>query len=76
MLRAGFEWSRPEMIWYVAYASMRVDGADVRRSYSICAGVDDGDVVRLHLRSREFGKYLDAEYQSTRAVMADLGLAK
>lgn len=30
VLRAGFAWSRPEMIWHVAYASIRVDGDDVR----------------------------------------------
>jgi putative tricarboxylic transport membrane protein len=28
------------------------------------------------LRSREFGKYLESDYNQTRAVMTDLGLAK
>ena len=28
------------------------------------------------LRSREFAKYLDAEYNATRSIMTELGLAK
>ena len=38
--------------------------------------LETNNLASRFLRSREFGKYLDAEYQSTRAVMADLGLAK
>lgn len=37
-------------------------------------GVHDWD--GQFLRSRDFAKYLDAEYNATRAIMAELGLAK
>ena len=39
-------------------------------------GLDEGDVVRQYLRSREFGKYLDGEYALAKTVMSELGLAK
>ena len=39
-------------------------------------GIDDGDVTRLHLRSREFGKYLEGEYALARTVLGELGIAK
>ena len=38
--------------------------------------LEEGDLTQQHLRSREFGRYLDAEYATTRAVMTDLGLIK
>lgn len=38
--------------------------------------LDESDVVRQHLRSREFGKYLDGEYALAKTVMGELGLAK
>jgi hypothetical protein len=28
------------------------------------------------MRSREFGRYLDAEYANTKAIMGELGLVK
>lgn len=36
----------------------------------------DSNVESLFLRSAEFGKWLAAEYTNTRAVMADIGIAK
>ncbi len=38
--------------------------------------LDDGDVTRQYLRSRDFAAYLDAEYASMRSVMGELGLLK
>ena len=38
--------------------------------------LDTNHLASRFLRSREFTKYLEAEYNSTRAVMSDLGLAK
>ncbi len=38
--------------------------------------LEEGDLTQQYLRSREFGRYLDAEYAVTRAVMTDLGIIK
>lgn len=38
--------------------------------------LETNNLASRFLRSREFAKYLDAEYNSTKAVMADLGLTK
>ena len=40
------------------------------------AFLDDNDLSSSYLRSREFAKYLEAEYRAVRAVMSDLGLLK
>jgi putative tricarboxylic transport membrane protein len=38
--------------------------------------IEENNLVSQFLRGAECGKYLEAEYNSTRAVMAELGLAK
>jgi putative tricarboxylic transport membrane protein len=38
--------------------------------------VDEGDVTRQYLRSRDFAAYLEAEYVSIRAALGELGLVK
>ena len=38
--------------------------------------LDGTNMSRHFLRGREFSRYLDEEFAATRAVMADLGLAK
>lgn len=38
--------------------------------------LDTNNLASRFMRSREFAKYLEAEYNSTRIVMADLGLAR
>ena len=38
--------------------------------------LDSNNLSSRFLRSRDFARYLEAEYNSTRAVMADLGLVK
>ena len=38
--------------------------------------LDGTNMSRLFLRGKDFARYLDQEYAATRAVMADLGLAK
>jgi putative tricarboxylic transport membrane protein len=38
--------------------------------------LEEGDITQQYLRSREFAQYLEAEYATTRAAMADLGLVK
>ncbi|HEY4302163.1 MAG TPA: tripartite tricarboxylate transporter substrate binding protein [Candidatus Didemnitutus sp.] len=38
--------------------------------------LEDGDLTQQFLRSREFGRYLDAEYANTKAIMGELGLVK
>ena len=40
------------------------------------AFLDDNDLSSSYVRSREFAKYLEAEYRAVRAVMSDLGLLK
>jgi len=40
------------------------------------AFLEDNDLSSSYLRSREFAKYLEAEYRAVRAVMTDLGLLK
>ena len=37
---------------------------------------DDGDITQQFLRSRDFAVFIDNEYATTRAVMAELGLVK
>ena len=39
-------------------------------------GLDNTNMSRLFLRGKEFAKYLDEEFASTKAVMTDLGLIK
>jgi len=55
--------------WDEAFAKM-TDSAEWKKN------LEDGDLTQHYLRSREFGRYLDAEYASTRAVMSDLGIIK
>ena len=38
--------------------------------------LDNNNLASRFLRNREFAKYLEAEYNSTRSVMSDLGLVK
>lgn len=38
--------------------------------------LEENDVSSAYLRSRDFAKYLEGEYATTKAVMADLGLLK
>jgi putative tricarboxylic transport membrane protein len=38
--------------------------------------LDENNLVSRFMRGREFAKYLEGEYQDTRAVMMDLGLVK
>ena len=38
--------------------------------------LEENDVSSSYLRSRDFAKYLEGEYATTKAVMADLGLLK
>ncbi len=38
--------------------------------------LEEGDITQQYLRSREFAQYLEGEYATTRAAMADLGLVK
>jgi putative tricarboxylic transport membrane protein len=38
--------------------------------------LDENNLDSLFLRSREFAKFLDSEFMTARAIMADLGLAK
>ena len=40
------------------------------------AFLEDNDLSSSYLRSREFAKYLEAEYRAVRTVMSDLGLLK
>ncbi len=38
--------------------------------------LEEGDLAQQYLRSREFTRYLEGEYATTRAAMSDLGLIK
>jgi putative tricarboxylic transport membrane protein len=38
--------------------------------------LEESDLANPFMRSRDFGRYLDAEYAVTRSVMSDLGLVK
>jgi putative tricarboxylic transport membrane protein len=38
--------------------------------------LEEGDLTQQFLRSREFAQYLEGEYATTRAAMADIGLVK
>jgi putative tricarboxylic transport membrane protein len=38
--------------------------------------LEEGNLTQQYLGSRDFGRYLDAEYANTRAVMTDLGIIK
>ncbi len=55
--------------WDDALAKV-ADSAEWRKN------LEDGDLTQQFLRSREFAQYLEGEYATTRAAMADLGLVK
>jgi len=38
--------------------------------------LEEGNLTQQYMKSREFGRYLDAEYASTKAIMTELGLIK
>ena len=38
--------------------------------------LEEGDLTQQFMRSREFAQYLESEYATTRAAMADIGLVK
>jgi putative tricarboxylic transport membrane protein len=40
------------------------------------AFLEENDLAPQFLRSREFARYLEGEYATTKAVMADVGMAK
>jgi putative tricarboxylic transport membrane protein len=70
----GFHGPRPLTaaqvgFWDDALAKM-ADSAEWRKN------LEEGDLSLQFLRSREFAQYLEAEYATTRAAMADLGLVK
>jgi putative tricarboxylic transport membrane protein len=47
-----------------------LDGAEWK------AFLEENDLAPQFLRSREFARYLEGEYATTKAVMADVGMAK
>lgn len=55
--------------WDEAFARM-TDTAEWKKN------LEEGDLTQQYLRSREFSRYLDAEYAVTRTVMSDLGIIK
>jgi putative tricarboxylic transport membrane protein len=55
--------------WDDAFAKM-TDAPEWKKN------LEEGDLTQQFLRSREFGRYLDAEYAITRSVMGELGLLK
>lgn len=55
--------------WDEAFAKM-TDAPEWKKN------LEEGNLTQQYLQSRDFGRYLDAEYVNTRAVMSDLGLVK
>lgn len=55
--------------WDEAFAQM-TDAPEWRKN------LEEGDLTQQFMPSREFSRYLDAEYANTRAVMTDLGIIK
>lgn len=55
--------------WDDAFAKM-TDAPEWRKS------LEQGDLTQQFMRSREFARYLDAEYAVARAIMSELGLIK
>jgi len=55
--------------WDEALSAM-ADSAEWKKN------LEDGNLTQQYLKSREFGRYLDAEYASTKAIMAELGIIK
>lgn len=55
--------------WDEALAKM-TDTAEWKKN------LEEGDLTQQFMRSREFARYLDAEYATIRAVMSDLGIIK
>jgi putative tricarboxylic transport membrane protein len=55
--------------WDDAFAKM-TDTPEWKKS------LEEGDLTQQFMRSREFGRYLETEYASMRAIMSELGLVK